>query len=99
MLPHVGVAGVSMEKNNRNAVTAGILVKDLRSRNVDESPGKRRGDCANPEPADITIAATAAKVRIKSLFMQVSITRQQTADRAVGMRSCPKDARATQLRA
>jgi hypothetical protein len=41
MLPHVGVAGVSMEKNNRNAVTAGILVKDLRSRNLDESLGKR----------------------------------------------------------
>jgi hypothetical protein len=37
MFPHVGAACVSVEKNDRHAATAGVLVKDLRSSNVDES--------------------------------------------------------------
>jgi hypothetical protein len=42
MFPHAGAAGKGVEKNDRHTATAGILVKEHRSRNIDESLIKRR---------------------------------------------------------
>jgi hypothetical protein len=42
MFPCVGAAGICMEKNDRHAATAVVLVKDLRAWNLDETLMKCR---------------------------------------------------------